>query len=182
MAVKITQNGIDKIQDNTVSGPKIVDSSIGADDLPNGALLQTVSKKDNYGWGSVGNSNPYNMSWMELTLTTQSTNSTFLVQAQYSMDDTNSAACGVGIGTSIVVGGVETWLLYPAAHEDYNSVANDKYFVARHATAFSPNLAKGTVVTFRMYARFNNNNGQHFGGNGAPYYAQRHIVQEFKGS
>lgn len=181
MAVKITQFGIDTIQDNTVTSSKIIDSSISADDLPNGALLQTVYKNMNYDWGSVGNANPYYMSWMDLTLTTRSNNSTFLIQAQYSSDDTNSASYGVGIGTSVVIDGVETWWLYPAAHEDYASAAVDKYKVARHATAFAPRLPKNKVVTFRMYARFNNSNGQKFLGNGAPYYGQRHSVQEFKG-
>jgi hypothetical protein len=181
--VKITQNGIDTIQDNIVNGDKIIDNSISHDDLPNGSLLQTKSVKSNYDWGSVGNASPWHLSWLDITITTKSTNSTFLVSAQYAADDTNSTSFGVGIGVYVTGPTItdEYWL-YPAAHEDYTSGGLDTYKVARHTTAFEPNYPKGTTFSLRVYGRFNNSNGQKFLGNGGTYYAQRHLVQEFKGS
>lgn len=43
MAVKITQYGIDTVQDNTVSSSKIVDNSITYEDLPSGSVVQVIN-------------------------------------------------------------------------------------------------------------------------------------------
>lgn len=44
MAVKITQDGISKLQSDTVNADKIVDGSIGYEDLPSGTIIQVVNQ------------------------------------------------------------------------------------------------------------------------------------------
>lgn len=182
MAVKITQNGIDTVQDNIISASSIVNYGVSADDLPSGVLLQTKFANSNSNVASYSISTPIHFSWVDITLTTMSDNSTFIVQGQYSCDDTNSNDFGCGIGTYVTGATItdEYWI-YPAAHEDYTSGGADTYFVASHATGFAPGYPKGTTFTIRMYGRFNNSNGRTWTGNGTPYYCFQHIVQEFKG-
>lgn len=43
MAVKITQTGIDTLQDNIVSTQKIIDNSINYEDLPSGSVVQVIN-------------------------------------------------------------------------------------------------------------------------------------------
>jgi len=149
---------------------------------PAGHVIQTKFVNSNPAFGSIGHSTPFHLSTLDITLTTKAANSIFSISAQYASDDTNSSTFGVGIGVYATGAAItdEYWL-YPAAHEDYWSVSGDKYIVARHTTAFSPGYAAGITFTLRVYGRFSNSNGQQFLGNGAPYYAQRHLVQEIKG-
>jgi hypothetical protein len=150
--------------------------------FPAGHVIQTKFVNSNPAFGSIGHSTPFHLSTLDITLTTKAANSIFSISAQYASDDTNSSTFGVGIGVYATGAAItdEYWL-YPAAHEDYWSVSGDKYIVARHTTAFSPGYAAGITFTLRVYGRFSNSNGQQFLGNGAPYYAQRHLVQEIKG-
>lgn len=46
MAVKITNLGIDKIQDNTVDAAKIIDNSVSISDLPSGTVVKYFKQID----------------------------------------------------------------------------------------------------------------------------------------
>ena len=148
---------------------------------PAGHVIQTKFVNSNADIGVIGHASPWHLSALDITLTTKSASSIFIIAAQYSADDTNSASFGVGIGVYVTGAAItdEYWI-YPAAHEDYQAGAADSYMVARHTTAFAPGYAAGITFTLRVYGRFNNSNGQRFLGNGGPYYAQRHLVQEIQ--
>ena len=149
--------------------------------MPAGSVIQTKFVNSNADIGVIGHASPWHLSALDITLTTKSASSIFIIAAQYSADDTNSSSFGVGIGVYVTGAAItdEYWL-YPAAHEDYQSGGGDSYMVARHTTAFAPGYAAGITFTIRVYGRFNNSNGQRFLGNGGPYYAQRHLVQEIQ--
>jgi hypothetical protein len=166
-----------------IRGNDSFDSSlIDYSKMPVGSVIQSKFINSNYSWGSVGHASVWALTWLDITLTTKAANSSFLIMAQYSADDTNSSNFGVGIGSQYSTNGGSSWndLISAAAHEDYNSVGSDKYKVARHSTMFTLSLPIGTTVIFRVTGRFNNNNGQQFLGNGGTYYAQRHTVLEIK--
>lgn len=182
MAVKITANGIDTIQNDTISASNIIDSSISPENLPSGSLLQSKFVNARYDWGSIGNTSPWELTWMAITLTTLADNSTFLINAQYATDDTNSAAYGCGIGIYVTGSTItDGWWFYPAAHERYDSRGSDMYIVPKMQAAYSPGYPKGTTFTLHLYGRNNNSNQQRFLGNDTTYWAQRHHVQEIKG-
>jgi hypothetical protein len=178
--VKITQNGIDTIQDNSVSTQKIADNGITHDDLPSGSNLQIAFNNSNNNWGTIGNNSVADLSQADVTITTRGNNSKFIVHQQVSTNDTNSTNFGTGVGLKIIVNSVTTELLQPAKHEDYTSGGYDTYKVARNTTEYELNYPKGTAITFRMTTRFNNSNGICFQGNGLPYYTTRQIIQEIK--
>lgn len=145
-------------------------------------VLQVVGTRANYDWGVVGHASPWALSWLDLTLVTKGKNSRFQIYGEYRADDTNSAAFGLGIGSMYSLDNGTTWtyIIYPAAHEQYNAIAADKYMTAtlHRLTTTEIQVPKGTTIKFRIMGRFNNSNGQKFLGNGAPFYAQEHIVQE----
>ncbi len=146
-----------------------------------GHILQVKNTNANYGWGSWGSQAEMDMSWMDVSLTTRGTNSSFFISAQFSVDDTNSAAFGVGLGVKYTTNGGSSYTVirYPALHENYDSGGIDHYVVSMMNINSGPlGIAAGASVVFRCSARFNNSNAQHFGGNGGTYYAQMHTVME----
>jgi len=163
-----------------IAGSKIT-SAVDATVMPIGSVLQVKYNNANYNWGSVGNSNEWDLSWLDITLTTKGANSAFFIASQFSSDDTNSAAYGVGIGAKYSTNGGSTWtsIRTAAQHEDYNSVGSDKYKVPRHALTIALSIPVNTSVVFRVTGRFNNSNGQFFNGNGQQY-SQMHTVMEIK--
>mgnify|MGYP003350229725 CR=1 FL=1 len=147
-----------------------------------GYIIQVQNTKANYNWGSWGTTSEMDMSWMDVSLTTRGTNSSFYVAAQFNLDDTNSSSCGAGLGVKYSTNGGSTFtaIKAPQLHEFYDSTAADKYrTITLNVTSNALGIAIGTTVVFRCSARFNNSNVQHFGGNGYdPYYAQTHTVME----
>lgn len=185
MSVKITQNGIDTIQDNTVTMDKFADGQITWDDLNPGSCLQIQFANSNVDWGSQGSQAVMERGEVDITLTTRGDNSKFIVYGQISTDNVSSATYGVGVGVRLSVNnGAFTDLILPALHEVYSGGAYDMYRVARHVTEFPLSYPKETILKFRLTARFNNSNGYRFLGNGStattPYYGIRQIVQEIK--
>ncbi len=164
----------------SIPGSKI-NSAVDSSAMPIGSVLQVKFNNANYNWGSVGNSNEWDLTWLDISLTTKGANSAFFIASQFSTDDTNSAAYGVGIGAKYSINGGSTWtsIRTAAQHEDYNSVGSDKYKVPRHATTFALTLPINTPVIFRVTGRFNNSNGQYFNGNGQQF-SQMHTVMEIK--
>jgi len=163
-----------------IAGSKI-SSAIDAVAMPLGSVIQVKYNNANYNWGSVGNANEWDLTWLDITLTTKAANSAFFIASQFSSDDTNSAAYGVGIGAKYSTNAGSTWtsIRTAAQHEDYNSVGSDKYKVPRHAMTIPLSMPANTTVIFRVTGRFNNSNGQFFNGNGQQY-SQMHTVMEIK--
>ena len=160
------------------SGSKLnspVDYSI----LPYGSVLQVKSTNAVYNWGSVGNSNTWDLSFIDVTLTTKLANSAFYIAAQYSVDDTNSAAFGVGLGSKYSTNGGSTWteIRTPAYHEDYNSGGVDKYYVSKMAFTYALSIPANTSIIFRVTSRFNNSNGQFFNGNGQQFCQMQTVME-----
>lgn len=181
MAVKITANGIDKVQDGTVHTQTIINGSISYDDLPSGSCLQMQFANSNTQYPNIGVNTVVEEPYVDITLVTRGDNSSFKVYGQISQNDTNSNSFGVGVGVRVYSNGVyQSEPVIPARHEDYLSGAYDTYRVARHVTEFPLSYPKGTSLTFRLTARSNNLNTQAFLGNGTPYYCMRQIVQEIK--
>lgn len=152
--------------------------------LANGHIIQVKNTNANYNWGSWGSQAEMDMSWMDVTLTTNGNNSSFFIAAQFSVDDTNSSTFGVGLGVKYTInaGSSWTWIRYPALHEIYDSVGSDKYNISyMNITTGKLGISAGITTTFRCVSRFNNSNAQHFGGNGGTYYAQLHTVMEIGG-
>jgi hypothetical protein len=170
--LRVDQANVDYIYAKTTGGSVYIP----------GHILQVKTTKANYGWGSWGSTSEMDMTWMDVQLTTRGTNSSFFVAAQFNMDDTNSAAFGVGLGVKYSTNAGSTWtaIKAPQLHEIYDSGGTDKYNTSYlNITSDALGIAAGSSVTFRCSARFNNANAQHFGGNGyPPYYAQLHTVME----
>lgn len=155
---------------------------LSVDDMK-GHILQTVSKASNESYGTKAFATPWAVEAIDLNLITKSDNSEFYVSAQVLSDDTNSAAFGVGMGSQFSLDGVNwTYWAYPAAHEDYHSAAGDSYRIIsmRRMTKGEIQVPKGTVLYFRIMCRFNNSNGQWYGGTEQPHNSLEHIVQEIK--
>jgi hypothetical protein len=89
MAIKITQNGISEVQDNTVNSDKIPDNSISYNDLHEGAVLQTVnlvsSAQGSYTIGTSDTNHPGG----EISITPKLSNSLFLIHVRYFMEVAN---------------------------------------------------------------------------------------------
>lgn len=87
MAVKITQNGIDKIQDNTVNANKIVNNSITYDDMPEGSVIQVTgiiySSLVSY---TIAANTDTNVPGMAITVTPRLNNSKFLITVRNYME------------------------------------------------------------------------------------------------
>lgn len=145
-----------------------------------GKVLQTKTISANYNWGSVGNSSHYHCSWLDQTFVAKGTNSKYFLSACIPTDDTNSSSYGVGLGFWFGndTRGGSWWVEEPAQHEQYMSVGSDTYFLAHKTLLWDPldpspasnlngaNLPlAGETITFRVYMRFNNANGQYFNGN-----------------
>lgn len=90
MAVKITANGISKIQDNIITASKIKDNGIAHVDLPSGAILQVVktisSVKTSFTVGTSDTVCPN----MTLSITPKETGSNFVITCRLMMEVANS--------------------------------------------------------------------------------------------
>jgi len=157
-------------------------------------VLQTHTQSANYNYGTVGNSNDYHCSWLDISnITCIKSNSKWFFSGRVPTDDTNSSAYGVGLGfwAQKVSDSSSYWITRPANHEDYTGGGQDTYKVARstilwdpedsgRATNTPPNgwIVAGETYNFRLYIRNNNNNTQFFNGNDSNSHNQWFQVWE----
>jgi hypothetical protein len=83
MSVKITQNGIDTIQDNIVNNSKIIDNSIFPQDLPFGTPIQIVRTFSTSRGSFVMNTSDTAVPNMAVTITPKLSNSRFLIMIRF---------------------------------------------------------------------------------------------------
>lgn len=91
MAVKITANGIDTIQDNIVNGNKIQDGTIAFNDLPGGSIIQVVHRYDDT-VSAAGSGSPNATYWLDTYITLKKSNSKIIIEGVWtghSADDSS---------------------------------------------------------------------------------------------
>lgn len=83
MSVKITQAGIDKVQNNSITSFNVKKDSISTDDLPSGCCIQTVSSLYTpSGSLAIGTSDTA-MPGSSLSITAKGNNSKFLIRYRF---------------------------------------------------------------------------------------------------
>lgn len=157
-------------------------------------VLQTHTQSANYNWGSIGNTNDYHCSFLDISnITCKSSSSKWFLSARVPTDDTNSSSYGVGLGFWVqkISDSSSHYIQRAANHEDYASGSSDTYTVARSTILWDPNdsgrasgsppagyMVAGEAYNFRVYLRNNNNNMQYFSGNDTNYHCQWFQVWE----
>lgn len=149
-----------------------------------GRVIQTQSVRSNTSFGTIGHSNPFPLTELDLPFTTKADNSEFIITSRFATTDSSSTNYGVGVGAQFSTDGGINWeyIVFAANHEDYQSGAYDTYLVGRlyRMTQGEVQVPKGTNLIFRVIVRSNSSNSAFFAGNGAPYYSMEHIVQEVR--
>lgn len=169
--------------------------------FPSGHVIQVKGNRSNYAWSSVGHGNEFEITWCKVTMTVKQSGSMFHVGGRLTVDDTNSATFGMGMGVKYAInGGSNVSAIYAPAHEMYGGQGNDSYFLGRldrlihndttmtdSTSAIVPtsgliNPTAGDTVVWTMTARFNNSNGTNYMGSGQtnalPYFNTECIVME----
>ena len=157
-------------------------------------VLQAHTQSGNYNFGSIGHSNDYNCSWLDINnITCIKSNSKWFLSGRVPTDDTNSSSYGCGLGFWIqkVSDSSSYWIARPANHEDYQSGANDTYTVARNTLLWDPAdsgratnspptgyIVAGETYNFRVYIKNNNSNMQYFNSNDSNNHNQWFQVWE----
>ena len=157
-------------------------------------VLQAHTQSANYDFGSIGNTNDYHCSWLDIgPITCIKSNSKWFFSGRVPTDDTDSGAYGIGIGFWIqkVSDSSSYYIQRAANHEDYQSGSYNTYAVARSTLLWDPQdagrasgspptgyIVAGETYNFRIYLRNNNNNMQYFGGNDSNYHNQWFQVWE----
>ena len=168
---------------------------------PAGHVLQIKGNRSNYGWGSIGHGNEFELTWCKVTMTVKQTGSMFRVSGRFTVDDSNSGTFGMGMGVKYAInGGSNVSAIYAPAHEQYGGQGNDTYMLGwidrlihndatmtDSTSAIVPtsgliNPTAGDTVVWTLTSRFNNSNGQAFLGNNQtnalPYFNTECIVME----
>jgi hypothetical protein len=196
MAVKITQNGIDTLQDNIIDSSKIVNNSISVEDLPSGCDVQTVKllSTARASWTIPGSSDG-NCPNMSLTVTPKLSGSKFLVRVRVFLEVDNSWDVVWNIkrdGTRInAAGQTINWFGLSMAMQTYGAAENNDStpefldFVTLDETGSTA----GTPFTYQLVASSNGTNRTCFINsdwnndprNGHEYGTSEIIVTEIKG-
>jgi hypothetical protein len=90
MAIKITQNGIDTIQDNIINSDKIQDNSISPDDLPSGSVVNYARTHYTGRTSFTSTSSDTDVPGMSVEITAKSDNSKFLVVVRHFLEVDNA--------------------------------------------------------------------------------------------
>jgi hypothetical protein len=117
------------IQDNTVSGVKLLDSSIIRSKIGySGGVLQTIRSYYNTQF-SMSAGTVYDLN-VGINIVPTVSGSRFLIFGYGHADDNSSTSWGIGLGLTCTVGGVERWYSHQGSHHTYVSGAADHYFHA----------------------------------------------------
>lgn len=111
MAVKITQDGIDKVQDNTVDYSNIADDTINVLDLPPGCIIQQVHTLFKTQGSMTITTTDQVVPGMTLPITPKGNNSKFLIHFRGVGEIDNSYNCIFNIqrdGARININGLNT--------------------------------------------------------------------------
>jgi hypothetical protein len=193
--IKITQNGIDTVQDDTIDSSKIVNNSISEDDLPSGTALQTVVTRYTTRTSfTVGTSDTV-MPGGTLTITPKANNSKFLIQVRYFLELNASWDTVWNIqrdGSRININGYtanQTGIMM--ARQSYASGSNDNNSTPEMLSLETLSVegsTKGTNITFRLVGSSAGNKtcwiNRTFGNNGARGHecgTSEVIITEYKG-
>jgi hypothetical protein len=117
------------IQDNTVTGAKLLDSSILRSKIGyTGGVLQTIRTYYNtqmtFSSGTVYDLN------VGINITPTVNGSRFMILGYGHADDNSSTSWGIGLGVTCTIGGTERWYSHQGSHHTYVSGAADHYFHA----------------------------------------------------
>lgn len=156
MAVKITANGIDTVQDNTISSSKIIDNSISADDLPSGCIINSArtlyTTLTSYTIGTGDTVVP----GMSVDITAKGNNSKFLIMVRHFLEVDGAWDVQYNIqknGSRINIGSTSAKYGLAQACQSYASAANDVSSTPEHldfTTLDTTGSTKGTTYTFRL--------------------------------
>lgn len=158
MAVKITQDGIDTVQDNTVTNSKIIDGQISPEDLPSGSTVQVIESFYTTRTSFTINNSDTVVPGSTITITPKLSNSKFKIKYRYFMETNDGwnqmwniqrdgSRINVNGYTARYAGLVQPTLSYGGA-ADNNSTPE---FVTIETYEESGSTA-GTPITFRLVA------------------------------
>lgn len=129
MAVKITQNGIDKIQDNTVSNSQITNDSIKPEDFPEGVIVQVAKVQYNTRTSFYHSTSDFDVPGMSLTLTPKLNNSKYLISVRSfcELDASWDISFNIKVDNSRIniAGRNDTWNGLSMAGQSYAPAANN---------------------------------------------------------
>lgn len=159
MSVKITQNGIDTVQDGVVSSSKIIDNSVSPADLPSGTVLQVVSTIYTTRTSFTCTTADTAMPGGYLAITPKGSNSKFLITVRYHLEADAHQDVVYNIqrnGTRINVGGLTSaWSglgmagqTYAPAGSDTNSTPEVLFFETLDTTGSTA----GTAIGYQIIA------------------------------
>lgn len=190
MAVKITNTGIDTVQDNTISASKIVDNSISPEDMPSFVPIQVVRNYSTSRGSYVTGTSDTVVPNMGVTIIPKLSGSRFLIMVRWVGEIDTSWDCVWNIqknGTRINVAG-STWNQrgLSQAKQTYNGGAdnNSTPEVLTFKTWDDTGSTKGTPITFRMVNSSGANRTTYYNGDWAindEFTSSEIIVMEFKG-
>jgi hypothetical protein len=154
MAVKITQNGIDTVQNGVVSSSKIIDNSVSTNDLPAGTVLQVVSTLYTGRTSFSSTTSDVALPGGYLAITPKGTNSKFLITVRYHLEAGAHQDVVYNIqrnGTRINLGGLTAaWSglgmagqSYAVASSDTNSTPEVLFFETLDTTGSTAGVAIG---------------------------------------
>ena len=191
--IPMLRQDVNNLADQTIPTNKIIKGTANQVLVTNAAgtgvefaykgVVQAGAVSANYNFGSVGNANDYDLTWLAVTVTAKANGSKWFLSARLPTDDTNSSSYGIGMGFKVQInGGTTYYITHAAQHEDYSSAAADTYSVARSTIIWDPAVTHGSTpiltinsgdtVKFTPHVRFNNANGQYFNGNDVNYHNQ----------
>lgn len=194
MAVKITANGIDTIQDNIISGSKIADNSIGPIDLPSNFPVQIVKTYTTArGAYTIGTSDTI-VPNMSVTITPKLSGSNFLIMVRLMTETSNAQDVVYNIqknGARINVAG-STWFNrgLSMTKQTYNGADNTDSTpeMLMFRTWDTTGSTAGTAITFRLVSSTSSDRTSYYGsdwgannGGGNEISSSEIIVMEFKG-
>jgi hypothetical protein len=117
------------IQDNTVTGAKLLDSSILRSKIGyTGGVLQTIRSYYNTQMSFSANT-VYDLN-VGINITPTVNGSRFMILGYGHGDDNSSTSWGIGLGVTCTIGGTERWYSHQGSHHTYVSGAADHYFHA----------------------------------------------------
>lgn len=157
MAIKITQNGIDTVQDNTVTSSKFVDSSISPEDLPEGVIVQVQRVQYNTQTSFVHSTSDYDMPGLSLNLTPKLNNSKFLISVRCfcELDGSWDISFNIKVDNARinVDGRNDTWNGLAMARQTYSPAANNNSSTPEFltfSTLWASSKPAGTPVNFKL--------------------------------
>lgn len=156
MAVKITQDGISKVQENVVDDSEIVDNGIGYEDLPGASIIQVVRTFTAVQTSITVNTTAVNIPNLDCTITPKLSGSHFLVIARIfgeCADGWNVTINATRDNQRISSGGAtENWfgLTMPALSYASTADNNSTPEMVNLFTVDDAGSTAGTPITYRI--------------------------------